>query len=722
MSDLQPLGQNYKKFQTDFAGKNLTIETGDLAFRADRSVRVTVGETVVMANVVVGREPRMGVDFFPLMVDYEEIFYASGKISSSRFIKREGRPSEKAILTSRLIDRPIRPLFPKGFYNDVQVVITVLSTDLENEPDILAIIAASTALHLAGLPFSGPVAAARVGVIDRKLVINPLASEMRNSRMNLVVAGTADAIMMVEAGAQQVQEATIIKAFELALASWQNVINLQNQIKEELEIVDRDYKLAGVNNEAYLVIKDYLADKLGDAVRNLDRESYHQTIEDLRKQVIEKFGPNEDLLKLENEAIKLGSVGKVDRYEVAEIEECFDKIIDAEIRRSILKEGIRPDGRTCTEIRPIWCQAGILPRPHGSAVFTRGATQALTITTLASTAQAQVLETMDQDLEKHYFHHYNFPPYSVGEAKPLRSPGRREIGHGALAERALEAVIPSVEDFPYTIRTVSEIMSSSGSTSMASVCGSTLSLMDAGVPIKANISGIAMGLMVDHENPDNYQILSDIQDAEDFAGDMDFKVAGSRSGITALQMDIKVKGLSLEILEKALMQAKAGRLEILEIMEETIKEPRLSLSKYAPKSLSFRINPEKIRLVIGKGGETIQKIISKFDIEIDIKDDGVIYLTGINGDNLTAAKEHINLIVAEPEIGKIYAATVVNVTDFGAFVEFMPGTEGLVHISMWDNQRIDEMAKVAKPGDQIQVKLLEIDSSGRFKLSRKDAL
>ena len=719
MSDLKPLGLDKKEFFTTFAGKELKIEIGELAFRTDASVRVTMGETVVMANVVIGNTPRNGVDFFPLMVDYEEKFYASGKISSSRFMKREGRPSDKAILIGRLIDRPIRPLFPKDFRNDVQVVITVLSTDLENEPDILAIIAASTALSITGLPFEGPVAAARIGVIDRKLVVNPLSSELKESRLNLVVAGTESAIMMVEASASEVKEATIIKAFELALESWQPVISLQKEIKDSIGVSKREFELAKFDETAYQTIKDYLGSRLQEIIGSVDRAEFEQSISDLEDEVISKFGPLEDLLELEKESIELSHTTETpERFEVASIKEVISKLIDEEIRRSILDDGKRPDGRNNTEIRPIWSKVSILPRTHGSAIFTRGATQALTITTLASKSQAQVLDTMDQAHEKRYMHHYNFPPYSVGEAKPLRSPGRREIGHGALAERALEAVIPSVDKFPYTIRVVSEIMSSSGSTSMASVCGSTLSLMDAGVPIESPVAGIAMGLMIDKKDKDKYVILSDIQDAEDFAGDMDFKVAGTKRGITALQMDIKVTGLSLSILEAALEQAREGKDYILDKIIETIKEPRTEISKYAPRVVSLNIKQEKIRLVIGKGGETIQRISEENQVNIDIDDSGLVTVAGVDQVKLQKAVDEIKLITAEPEVGKVYTGKVTKVMDFGVFVEILPGVEGLLHISQWSNKRIDNLAELVKQNDIVTVMLAEVDSMGRYNLTR----
>ncbi|MEI6169743.1 MAG: polyribonucleotide nucleotidyltransferase [Candidatus Saccharibacteria bacterium] len=711
MEIIHPFGGKAHKFETEFAGKTLTIETGNMAFRADGAVTVRYGDTMLLATAVVEPKPKPNTDFFPLLIDYEERWYASGKISGSRYMKRESRPSDKAVLTCRLIDRPIRPLFPKGYRNDVQVVVTTLSVDMENEPDVIAIIAASTALMLAGTPFEGPVAAARIGQIDGKLIVNPTLSEQENSNLNLTVAGTKDAILMVESVAGEVSEETILEGFELAIKEWQPVIEIQNKIVKELGIETKDYELFTPNEEVEAKISEFLKDKLGKQVRHADKNKRHEAIEQLHDEVVAEFALLSD--EVEDD-------GK-ERYGHPDVELAFEKIVDKEIRRSILDESARPDNRKNNEIRPLSMQVGIVPRTHGSGLFTRGATQSLTLTTLASAGAAQQIETMEEDTEKFYIHHYNFPPFSVGEARPMRSAGRREIGHGNLAERALLAVLPTKEDFPYMIRTVTEILSSAGSTSMAATCGSTLSLMDAGVPIKRPVSGIAMGLMVNHNKPSEYVILSDIQDAEDFAGDMDFKVAGTSEGITALQMDIKLKGLSLEILKSALEQGKVGRAHILKSMTDVIAKPNAELSEYAPRITKLMISPDKIREVIGKGGETIQKITAETGVDIDIEDSGLIMISSADAGAAEAAKQWIESIVAEPEIGAIYEGKVVKVMEFGAFVEIMPGKEGMVHVSQIRDERVEDIHKELSEGDEVRVKLTEIDDRGRLNLSIKAA-
>ena len=709
MEIIHPFGGKTHKFETEFAGKKLTIETGNMAFRADGAVTVRYGDTMLLATAVVEPKPKPDTDFFPLLIDYEERWYASGKISGSRYMKREAKPSDKAVLTSRLIDRPIRPLFPKGYRNDVQVVVTALSVDLENEPDVIAIIAASTALMLAGTPFEGPVAAARIGQIDGKLVVNPTVSEQENSKLNLTVAGTKDAILMVESVANEVSEETILEGFELAIKEWQPVIEIQNKIVKELGVETKEFELFTPNEEVEAKISEFLKGKLGQQVRHADKSKRHEAIEQLHDEVVAEFALLSD--EVEDD-------GK-ERFGHPDVELAFEKIIDKEIRRSILDESARPDNRKNTEIRPLSMQVGIVPRTHGSGLFTRGATQGLTLTTLAPAGAAQQIETMEEDTEKFYIHHYNFPPFSIGEARPMRSTGRREIGHGNLAERALLAVLPEKEDFPYMIRVVTEILSSAGSTSMAATCGSTLSLMDAGVPIKRPVSGIAMGLMVNHNNPSEYVILSDIQDAEDFAGDMDFKVAGTSEGITALQMDIKLKGLSLEILKAALEQGREGRAHILKAMTDVIAEPRAELSEFAPRITKLMINPEKIREVIGKGGETIQKITAETGVDIDIEDSGLIMIASADASAAESAKKWIESIVAEPEVGETYDGKVVKVMDFGAFVEIMPGKEGMVHVSQIRDERVEDIHKELKEGDEVRVKLMEIDDRGRLNLSMK---
>lgn len=707
---IHPFGGKTQTFETEFAGKKLTIETGKLAFLADGAVTVRYGDTVVLATAVVAREPKPDQDFFPLLIDYEERMYAAGKISGSRFIKREGRPSEKAILTARLIDRPIRPLFPKGYRNDVQVVVTTLSVDGEHEPDVLGMIAASSALMLTGAPFQGPVAGMRVGEKDGELVAYPTVSEQEGSKLNLTIAGTADAIMMVEAGAQEISEETMVDAFELALKTWQPVIELQQEMAKALNVKPQEFDLFRADEDLAEKISDFLEGKLGADVRHSDGLKREDVLAELRKLVIDEFGP----LPAEMEDDK-------ERFPLGVVKTAFTSVIDAEIRRAILEDAERPDKRKTTEVRPISGDTSVLPRAHGSAIFTRGTTQALSVATLAPISYAQLIDTMEEDTTKRYMHHYNFPPYSTGEARPLRSTGRREIGHGALAERALEPMLPAVEEFPYAMRVVSEILSSNGSTSMASVCGSTLSLMDAGVPLTRPVAGIAMGLMIDKSKSDSYVILSDIQGAEDFAGDMDFKVAGTSEGITALQMDIKVTGITLEIMRAALAQAREGREHIMGKMLEILPEVRPELSEFAPRITKVVINPDKIKEVIGKGGETIQKITGETGAQIDIEDDGLIMIYSDDVKAAERAKNWIESIVAEPEVGKIYDAKVVKIMDFGAFVEFMPGREGLVHVSQLADHRVEDVSDEISEGDSIRVKLVEKDDRGRYNLSKKAA-
>ncbi len=695
---IHPFGGKTREFKTEFCGRELIIETGKMGFLADGAVTVRYGDTVVLGTAVVSNQPRDGVDFFPLLIDYEERFYASGKISGSRFIKREGRASEHATLSARLIDRPIRPLFPKGYRHDVQSVAMVISADLEYASNIIAMTAVSAALSLSGAPFEGPVAGVRVGMIDGELVAFPSEEQMKGSKLDLTVAGTKDAIMMVEAGANEVDEETMIAAIELAHKSIQPVIKLQEEMVKELGAKEKPYELMLPNADLVAAASNFLADKLGPAVRHQDHYVRHDALRNLKAETVEHFAEN---------------------YEKADIEVAFGKVVDMDIRRGILEDGERPDGRKTTEVRPISAQVGLLPRTHGSALFTRGTTQALNVTTLASTSYAQLIDTMEEDTTKRYMHHYNAPGYSSGEVKPMRSPGRREIGHGALAERALLPVIPTVEDFPYTIRTVSEILSQNGSSSMASVCGSTLSLMDAGVPILKPVSGIAMGLVTDHEKPGKYVILSDIQGAEDFAGDMDFKVAGTKDGITALQMDIKVKGITPEIMSKALAQAKVGRAHILAKMMEVLDAPRAEMSPFAPRISKLMISPDKIKDVIGKGGETINRIIAETGVEIDIEDSGLVMIASVDADGAERAIEIIRGLTEDPEVGTIYTGTVVKLMDFGAFVNIMPGKDGLVHISQMSDKRVEKVADVVKLGDKVRVKLQEIDAQGRLNLSMK---
>ncbi|HET9850342.1 MAG TPA: polyribonucleotide nucleotidyltransferase [Candidatus Saccharimonadales bacterium] len=700
-STINPFGKKIISVSGDFCGRKLTLETGRLAFQATSAVTVRYGDTVVEAIVSVG-PPVPGLDFFPLSVDYEERFYAAGKISGSRFIKREGRPSEEAILAGRLIDRPIRPLFPKGYRDEVQAIAMVLSLDPELKSDIPAMIAVSTALKLSGAPFDGPVAGVRVGLVDGKLKAYPTALELADSDLDLTVAGTAGAIMMVEAGAGEVDESTMVSAIELAHKSIQPAIALQEELAKKVGTKARDYELALPDESVQKAVDKFLAGKLTDTRGN--QEERGQKIDALKDQLTEHFR---------------GELGE--EADLTEYIEAFDSAIKKEVRRAILQDGLRPDNRKPDQIRTLSSEVGVLPRAHGSSIFTRGSTQALNVTTLAPLSYAQLVDTMEANEERRFFHHYNMPGYASGEIKRLGSPGRREIGHSALAQRALSAVIPDEKDFPYTIRTVTEIMSSNGSTSMAATCSGCLSLMDAGVPLKAPVSGIAMGLVTDPDSK-KYVVLSDIAGAEDFAGDMDFKVAGTQKGITALQMDIKVHGITPEIMAKALAQAKGGRAEILRHMLSTLAGPRSEMSPYAPRVEAISINPDKIREVIGKGGETINKIVAETGAEIDIKDDGTVMIASPDKKSIDAAIQFIRHLTAEPEVGKIYEdCRVVSVLDFGAFVEILPGKEGLVHVSEMKEERVEKPSDVVKEGDKVTVKLVAIDDRGRLQLSMKAA-
>ncbi|NPV28261.1 MAG: polyribonucleotide nucleotidyltransferase [Firmicutes bacterium] len=697
----------HKTFQMILGGRLLSMEIGKVAKQANGAVLTRYGDTVVLVTATVSKEPREGIDFFPLLVDYEERLYAVGKIPGG-FIKREGRPSEKAILTARLIDRPIRPLFPEGFRNDVQVVATVLSVDQDCPPDITAMLGASTALSISDIPFAGPIGGVIVGRVDGEFVINPTLAQSEKSEMHLVVAGTKEAVLMVEAGAKEVPEDVILEGIEFGHQIIQETIKFQEEIvravgKEKLVIPV--YKVEPEIEEA---VRAYLADKISAAVRNPDKLARQEAIDKLEEETAAYFS------EIYPEQIKA-------------VKEVFTKVLKETVRQMILEERTRPDGRSLAEIRPISCEVGILPRTHGSGLFTRGQTQVLTVATLGAVSDEQILDDLGVEESKRYLHHYNFPPYSVGETRPIRGPGRREIGHGALAERALEPVLPKEDVFPYTIRLVSEVLESNGSTSMASVCGSTLALMDAGVPISAPVAGIAMGLVTDSDN-NRFAILSDIQGIEDALGDMDFKVAGTRKGITALQMDIKVKGVSQEILQQALDQAREGRLFILEKMLEVIPEPRKELSPYAPRIITMMIDPDKIRDVIGPAGKTIRKIIEETGVQIDIEDDGRIFIAATDAESGQRAVHIIECLTQDVEVGRIYMGKVVRLMDFGAFVEIIPGVlglpgkEGLVHISQLDERRVSRVRDVLKEGDEILVKVIEIDKQGRINLSRKEAI
>ena len=703
MSTINPFGKDLIVVETELCGRPLKLEVNRVGFRTSASVLVTYGETVVLGTAMVSNKSVQGMDYFPLSIDYEEKMYAAGKMSGSRFIKREGRPSDDAILIGRLIDRPIRPLWPKGYRKEVQGVSTVLSMDPSFRPDMVAMIAMSAALSLTGEPFDGPVAGVRVGMVDGKFKAFATTEELDKGKLDLVVAGTKDAIMMVEAGANEVTEEEVAEALEYGFKAMQPAIEAQLELIKKVGVEAKEYELIKPNEEIQKAVDDWTAGKLGEDLRKPYPER-NEIVATLRQEMHDHF------------AAEIGEEEYADLK--AEYEEAFQMALHKDVRAGIIKDKIRPDGRKLTEIRPLSSEVGLLPRAHGSSLFTRGMTQGLNVVTLAPLSYSQLVDTMEKEGERRYMHHYNAPGYTVGEVKRLGSPGRREIGHGYLAERALDAVLPSEADFPYAIRSVTEIMSQNGSTSMAATCSSCLALLDAGVPLKAPVSGIAMGLMMDGDTP---YIMSDIADAEDFAGDMDFKTAGTANGITALQMDMKVHGLPVEILKKALLQGKEGRAEILKHMLTTISKPG-EMSPYAPRVESISINPDKIREIIGKGGEVIQKITAETGTEIDIKDDGTVMIASPDGAKIEAAKQWIRSIVAEPEVGMIYKdVPVVNVMDFGAFVQIMPGKDGLVHISELSEDRVEKVSDVVKEGDRVNVKLVAIDDRGRLNLSIKAA-
>jgi polyribonucleotide nucleotidyltransferase len=704
MSTINPFGKEIIKVETELCGRTLSLEVGRVGFRTSASVLVRYGDTVVLGTAMVGNKP-ISMDYFPLSIDYEEKMYAAGKISGSRFIKREGRPSDDAILIGRLIDRPIRPLWPKGYRHEAQGVATVLSMDPDFRPDMIAMIAMSAAFVLSGAPFDGPVAGLRVGYDkDNKLAAFLSLEQLEEGGFDLVVAGTKDGVMMVEAGANEVDEAAVAEAIDFAFKAMQPAIELQQELIKKIGVTKQEYVLSLPNEDAQKAVDEWLEGKLGEDLRKPYPER-NVMVQQLRDEMLEAFEEKlgaDDFAELK------------DHYQDA-----FQMALHKDVRKGIVEHQLRPDGRKLDEVRTLSSEVGLLPRAHGSSLFTRGMTQALNVVTLAPTSLAQLVDTMEREGERRYLHHYNAPGYTVGEVKRLGSPGRREIGHGYLAERALSAVLPTEAEFPYVIRSVTEIMSQNGSTSMAATCSSCMALMDAGVPLKAPVSGIAMGLMMDGDKP---YIMSDIADAEDFAGDMDFKVAGTAKGITALQMDMKVHGLPVEILQQALQQGKEGRAFILAHMIETISKPKSEISPYAPQVESIQINPDKIREVIGKGGETIQKITGETGATIDIKDDGTVMIASPDADSINAAKQWIQDIVAEPEVGKIYVdKPVVSVMDFGAFVQIMPGKDGLVHISELSEDRVEKTSDVVKEGDKVTVKLVAIDDRGRLQLSMKAA-
>lgn len=693
-----------RKYQTEIAGRPLIVEVGQLAKQANGAALVRYGDTVVLVTATAAK-PRENIDFFPLTVDYEEKQYAAGKIPGG-FIKREGRATEIATLSARQIDRPIRPLFPKGYRADLHVVATIMSVDKDNAPDVTATIGASVALGVSDIPFAGPIAAVVVGMVDDELVINPTVEQYHKSQMHVTVAGTKEAIMMVEGSAHEVEEEKMLEAIFFAHEEIKKIVAFQEPIYAELGKPKAEVQVVSLEPAVEQEVREYSQPLLESAVRNPDKKLREAQMDETKAAILEHFA------ELYPDDIKL-------------IDALIDKVLKETVRKMILEDGDRVDGRTLTEIRPISCEVGILPRPHGSGLFTRGQTQVLSVTTLGALSEDQLLDGLGIEDKKRYIHHYNFPPYSTGEVKPMRGPGRREIGHGALAERALLAVLPSEEEFPYTIRVVSEVLESNGSSSMGSVCGSTMSLMHAGVPIKRPVAGIAMGLV---KGENGFAILSDIQGIEDALGDMDFKLAGTEKGVTAVQMDIKITGVNREIVEAALKQAREGRMFIMEKMMEAIKEPNPELSPYAPRLVRMQIHPDKIREVIGPGGKVIHKIVDETGCKIDIEDDGSLFIMATDQDAALKAKSLIEAIVAEVEVGKTYLGTVKRIMEFGAFVEIIPGVlgssgkEGMVHISQLAENRVNKVTDVVNLGDQILVKVTEIDRQGRVNLSRKAVL
>ncbi len=722
MDIINPSGKKTTEVSTDFCGRKLTLEVNRVGFRTTSSVLVKYGDTVVLGSVVVGTKPVVQ-DFFPLSIDYEEKYYAAGKISGSKFIKREGKPSDDAVLIGRLIDRPIRPLFPKGYRQEVQVVTTVLSMDPSFRPDVVAMLAASAALMNAGVPFDGPVAGLRIGRVNGEFKAFLSPEEREKSALDLVVACKDGKVVMVEAGAKEVPEEMIIEAMHWAVENVQPALDLQRKLRDIVKPVEQEYELVLPDEDIQKKVDEWCDGKFGDKVRGnvLERA---QILDDLKYQMHDEFALELGEGETDNEKVEWYDENLRDKYNQA-----FELAVHHEVRRSIVEDGVRPDGRKTTEVRPLSSQVGILPRTHGSSLFTRGVTQAMNIVTLAPLSFGQVVDTMEKtDEVRRYMHHYNAPAYTVGECGRIGSPGRREVGHGYLAERALIPVLPSEEDFPYAIRSVTEIMSQNGSTSMAATCSSCLALMDAGVPLIRPVSGVAMGLMVDvpkgqditAKDIDKAYVLTDLMDAEDFAGDMDFKVTGTTEGVTALQMDMKVHGLPVEILEKAIKQSHDGRMFILEHMLSVIPEPRKEISKYAPRIEKLMVNPDKIGAIIGKGGETINKITSETGAMVDIEDSGLVTVSGNDNEAIKKALDWVKSLVEEPEVGKIYEGTVVSIKDFGAFVNILQGVDGMLHVSQISDKRIANVADVLKVGQKVRVRLTAIDDKGRLSLSMRN--
>ncbi len=719
MEIINPNGKKTVSVSCDWLGRKLTIEVNRVGFRTTSSVLVTYGDTVVLGSVVVGTKPVVQ-DFFPLSIDYEEKFYAAGKISASRFIKREGKPADEAVLVGRLIDRPIRPLFPKGYRQEIQVVCTVLSMDPSFRPDCVAMIAASSALMNAGVPFDGPVAGIRIGRIGGEFKGFLTPEERDQSPLDLVVACKDGKVVMVEAGAKEVPEDTIIEAMHWAVENVQPVLDLQRQLSKQVNAPEQEYELVLPSEDVISEVEKWTDGKFGSKIRGNVMERAH-LLDDMKYAMHDEFALSKGEGETDNEKVRWYDENLRDVYDQA-----FELAVHKEVRRGILEEGVRPDGRKLTEVRPLSSQVGILPRVHGSSLFTRGVTQAMNIVTLAPLSYSQEVDTMEvTDGKRRYMHHYNAPSYTVGEPGRLGSPGRREIGHGYLAERALLPVLPSEEDFPYAIRSVTEIMSQNGSTSMAATCSSCMALMDAGVPLKRPVSGVAMGLMVDvpkgqpieASDIDKAYVLTDLMDAEDFAGDMDFKVTGTTEGITALQMDMKVHGLPVEILEKAIKQSHDGRMFILKHILEVIKEPRAKISDFAPRIEKVKISKDKIGAVIGKGGEMINKITSETGAGIDISEDGLVTISGTDAKSIEMAVKWVKDLTEEPEVGKIYEGTVVNIKDFGAFINILPGIDGMLHISqIVEGKRLKSVEEVLHVGDKVRVRLVAIER-GKLSLS-----
>ena len=693
----------FRTFETTLAGRKLVVETGKMAQLTNGHALVRYGDTVVMVNVTASKKPREGIDFFPLSVDYEEKLYSVGKIPGS-FQRREGKPSDKAILVSRVIDRPIRPLFPKDLRNDVAVVATVLSVDQDNSPEIAAMIGSSIAISISDIPFNGPTGSVAVGYVDNEIVINPTEAQRERSRLTLTVAGTKDKICMIEAGADQIPEDIMVEAIAKAHEEIKKIVEFIESIQKEIGKPKFEYEKFEINKDIMHDIEEYLGDRLKETIITTAKQERESGMDAIKDELFEHFAekyPDSNLA----------------------ISDALYYLQKKTVRKMILEEKVRPDGRGLEQIRPLSAEIDILPRVHGSALFSRGQTQVLSVVTLGQGKEEQILDGIDNEESKRYIHQYNFPPYSVGEARAPRSPGRREIGHGALAERALIPVIPSQDEFPYTIRVVSEVLSSNGSTSQGSVCGSTLALMAAGVPIKEPVAGISCGLITDDNDRSKYLLITDIQGIEDFFGDMDFKVAGTKNGITAIQVDIKIDGLTIDIIRETFARLKKAREYILdEVLLKAIDKPREEISKYAPKTTVFNIDPEKIRDVIGTGGKVINKIIEQTGVEIDIEDDGRVCIYAVDTEAANKAEKIIMGIVKEPEVGEVYSGKVTKIMPFGAFVEILPGKEGLVHISKLDHKRVEKVEDVLREGDEVLVKIIEITDQGKINLSRKDLL